>query len=118
MPAVNGHVVGSPALHASSSISSLEPATTMLEWLASIAMAGSFCLFCENGVGGLPLATNTSAVVAADEAVAPSTSARAAANSRDVLRMAYSPLIATPEANEADPPSLTRDGWILQLGFR
>src|SRR6059058_6322084 len=60
-PSVNGQVVGSPALHDSSSISSLAPDTTMFGWAASIATAGSFCLFCENGVTGLPTLTRVSA---------------------------------------------------------
>src|SRR5215472_9395836 len=53
-PGVNGQVVGLPALHASMSISSLAPATTSDGLCASIATAGSFCLFCENGDDGLP----------------------------------------------------------------
>src|SRR5215470_6404480 len=57
-PGVNGHVVGSPALHASMSISSLAPATTSDGLCASIATAGSFCLFCENGDDGLPTVTS------------------------------------------------------------
>src|SRR5215471_14068388 len=61
-PGVNGHVVGSPALHASMSISSFEPATTIDGWAASIATAGSFCLFCENGDGGLPFVTSVPVV--------------------------------------------------------
>src|SRR5207249_4857289 len=59
-PPVNGQVVSSPGLQASSSISSLEPATRMLGRLASTASAGSFCLFSENGVGGLPTDTSVS----------------------------------------------------------
>ena len=35
-----------------------------LGWLASTASAGSFCLFCENGEGGLPLLTSTSGFTA------------------------------------------------------
>src|SRR5258705_3046078 len=61
-PGVNGQVLSVPALHASMSISSLDPATRMLGLLASAVIVGSFCLFCENGVGGLPFVTNTSAV--------------------------------------------------------
>src|SRR4051812_6891089 len=57
MPGVNGHVVSSPALHASRSISSFAPATRTFGWLASIATAGSFCLFCANGEAGLPALT-------------------------------------------------------------
>ena len=66
-----------PALHASMSISSLLPETRTLGWLASIAMAGSFCLFCENGAGGLPLLTKTS--VPAPSAVVAAINAQAAA---------------------------------------
>jgi hypothetical protein len=60
-PSVNGHVVGSPALHASMSMLSLEPATTTDGSWASIATAGSFCLFCENGAVGLPTVTSVPA---------------------------------------------------------
>src|SRR3954449_9874558 len=42
------------------STSSLDPATSTSGWLASLAIVGSFCLFCENGRGGLPLLTKTS----------------------------------------------------------
>src|SRR5260370_39825840 len=40
------------------SMLSLAPATTTDGWLASIATAGSFCLFCENGDTGLPTVTS------------------------------------------------------------
>src|SRR5258708_17779318 len=56
-PCVNGQVVGSPALQASMSMLSLAPATTSDGSCASIATAGSFCLFCENGDVGLPTVT-------------------------------------------------------------
>ena len=46
-PGVNGQVVGSPALQASMSMLSLDPAARTSSLLASIATAGSFCLFCE-----------------------------------------------------------------------
>ena len=59
-PCVNGHVVGSPAAQASMSISSLAPATTVFALVGSTAIVGSFCLFWENGVGGLPFETSTS----------------------------------------------------------
>jgi hypothetical protein len=59
-PAVNGQVVGSPALQASMSMLSLDPAASTSSWFASIATAGSFCLFCENGLGGLPTETSRS----------------------------------------------------------
>src|SRR5579859_4144132 len=70
IPGVNGHVVSLPALQASSSISSLEPAARIAGSFALTAIAGSFCLFWENGVGGLPLLTSTSPPTAAAEIVA------------------------------------------------
>ena len=63
-PGVKGQSVGSPAAQDSSSISSLDPAATTSGWPASIATAGSFCLFWENGVGGLPTETRVSLGVA------------------------------------------------------
>src|SRR6266536_2278633 len=59
-PGVNGHVLSVKALQASMSISSFEPAARMFGWFTSTASAGSFCLFCENGVGGLPTLTSVS----------------------------------------------------------
>src|SRR6266542_2798999 len=59
-PAVNGHEVGSPALQASRSISSFEPAARTVVSCASIAMDGSFCLFWAKGLGGLPTDTRVS----------------------------------------------------------
>src|SRR5207245_5656734 len=56
-PAVNGHRL---PLHGATSISSLEPAARTVGWLASTAIAGSFCLFCGKGAAGLPLETSTS----------------------------------------------------------
>ena len=50
IPGVKGHVVASPAAHASMSISSFAPAASTVGWLTSRASAGSFSLFCENGV--------------------------------------------------------------------
>src|SRR5258707_4392288 len=89
IPAVKGHVVSSPALHASSSMLSLAPAARMLVACASIATAGSFCLFCEKGVGGLPDVTIES-VPAAKTGTA-SNAANTAANNIDVLCMALPP---------------------------
>src|SRR5919108_4132684 len=74
-PAVNGHVVGSPALQASMSMLSFEPAASTSSLLASIARAGSFCLFCENGLDGLPTETSRSPMAA----VAPDTASVSAA---------------------------------------
>ena len=42
------------------SMLSLAPATTKLGLLGSMATAGSFCLFCENGPVGLPMLTRVS----------------------------------------------------------
>src|SRR5690348_8339211 len=58
-PSVKGHVLGAPAAHDSMSTSSLAPATTTFGAWASMATAGSFCLFCEKGVTGLPFVTRT-----------------------------------------------------------
>src|SRR5919197_5899083 len=63
-PGVKGQVVSSPALQASMSISSLAPAARTFGWFASTASAGSFCLFCANGVVGLLSVTNASVEVA------------------------------------------------------
>src|ERR1700751_5503645 len=43
------------------SISSLAPAATRLGFAGSTATLGSFCLFCGDGLGGLPLVTSVSA---------------------------------------------------------
>jgi hypothetical protein len=67
-------------LHACSSISSFEPATMMLLWLASTATVGSFCLFCENGNVGLALVTFTETPAAAWAASGLPTITRAAAD--------------------------------------
>ena len=66
------------------SMLSLEPAASTSGWLASIATAGSFCLFAENGELGLPTVTSVSALSAwalpigatSSAATAPMTSAR------------------------------------------
>ena len=42
------------------SMFSFAPATSTFVWFASIASAGSFCLFSENGVAGLPTVTSAS----------------------------------------------------------
>jgi len=78
-------------LHPCSSISSLLPATRTLGALASAVIVGSFCLFCENGVVGLPLETSVSGVDA--NAVAPAMSAnRAATGIAETLFMSVPPL--------------------------
>src|SRR4030095_10796788 len=78
-PWVNGQVVGSPALQASKSISSLAPAATTIGLDASMATPGSFCLFCANGDGGLPTETSVSAWANAGVADKTSTAAATAA---------------------------------------
>src|SRR6476659_8902798 len=55
---------------------SLDPAATTFGWLASIATAGSFCLFCENGPSGLPTLTRVSWAPAALAVAASATAAR------------------------------------------
>jgi hypothetical protein len=73
---------------------SFEPAASTRPFalgFASIAIAGSFCLFCENGVGGLPVVTSASVTVTAAEAGTANKTARAAANNTEALRMAFSP---------------------------
>src|SRR5207245_9872085 len=77
-PGVNGQIFGSPALQSSMSISSLLAATRTVGWLASTAIAGSFCLFCEKGVPLLPTDTRTS-TGALPRTVAENTSAKMAA---------------------------------------
>jgi hypothetical protein len=67
------------------SMLSFEPAARTFGACASIATAGSFCLFWENGPDGLPADTIESGPAA--EAGAASKTAKAAANSTDVLRM-------------------------------
>src|SRR5215213_8276279 len=59
-PGVNGQVVSSPALQASRSMLSLAPAAKTLGWFWSTATAGSFCLFWEKGLVGLPTDTRVS----------------------------------------------------------
>src|SRR5438876_10926941 len=72
---------------------SLAPAASTFGWLASTASAGSFCLFCENGVDGLPIETRASALSArATPTMAPTASA--AAN-----RVATNVLIGSPLPN-------------------
>src|SRR4051794_11098022 len=61
MPWTNGQLLPSQS---GSSISSFEPASTMLVWSGSTATAGSFCLFCGNGDGLLPTETSVSAIAA------------------------------------------------------
>lgn len=63
------------------SMLSLTPAAMTFGWFASIAIAGSFCLFCENGVSGLPTVTSVSPLAAAANETMPSATAVASAKS-------------------------------------
>src|ERR687888_1950549 len=79
MPGVNGQVLSFRLLHASRSISSFTPAAAMLGSAGFTATAGSFCLFCGNGVDtydGLPTVTSVSAPFGV-AAATPATSATA-----------------------------------------
>src|SRR2546427_10664526 len=91
-PCVNGQLL---PLQPCSSISSLLPATSTPGAWASTAMAGSFCLFCEKGVGGLPLVTFAS--LPAPMAVVAVMSANRAATG-----IAESFVISFPHKNHTD----------------
>src|SRR4051812_50025668 len=97
---VNGHVSSSAALQASMSMLSLAPAATTFGWFASIATVGSFCLFCENGLGGLPEETSVSPPVAA----ATATIARAASTTAARPQKPF--LIWTSHVRESGPPTV------------
>src|SRR4029453_9383661 len=104
MPGVNGHVLSSRLLHASMSISSLAPAAAMLGSAGFTATAGSFCLFCGNGVDGLPIVTNVSSAFGV-AAATPTTSATALT------------AIAVAAKNLLISPLLRNEGPILTLLF-
>src|SRR5262245_52266166 len=62
---------------------SLAPAASTDGFAGSIAIAGSFCLFCENGVVGLPALTRTSCAAAGEvPAARAATQSRPAAETR------------------------------------
>src|SRR5215212_11479151 len=105
-PGVNGQVVSSPALHASMSISSLAPAAKMLGWAWSTATAGSFCLFWENGLVGLPTDTRVSPPWVAEATTGMTRAATKATNPATMTcrpnRMA--PLLRGPAGPPMCPP--------------
>jgi hypothetical protein len=72
---------------------SFAPAASTAGWLASIATAGSFCLFAENGDDGLPTLTSVSGLSATALPAGAATKAAAAATSsaREGFRMASPP---------------------------
>src|ERR671924_1572452 len=76
MPGVNGHVTSLRLLQASRSTSSLAPAAAIDGSIGFTATAGSFCLFCGNGVDGLPTVTSVSEPLGV-AAATPTTSASA-----------------------------------------
>src|SRR6266511_1728564 len=78
MPAVNGHVTSVRLLHASRSISSFTPAAAMVGTNGLTATAGSFCLFCGNGVDGLPTVGTWVSLLYGVAAATPSRTASAA----------------------------------------
>ena len=80
---MNGQVVSARLLQASMSTSSFAPAAAMFGLAGLTATAGSFCLFCENGVGGLPLLT----CVSADPATAPAVAATSPVTATTTDRM-------------------------------
>src|SRR5438094_3752756 len=103
MPSVNGQVLSAAALHASMSISSFAPAARMFGWLASTASAGSFCLFSENGVVGLPLVTRTPpatpALAGIDAAMA---TASTAGTTASLIALIHIPLFFQPDGTPND----------------
>src|SRR5437016_8616976 len=97
-PAVNGHVLSAPALQASRSMLSFAPAARTFGWNWSTATAGSFCLFCENGVDGLPTVTSDSVPTRVAPPIAASASMHAA-TSTSTRGFLISPLLL--QANQA-----------------
>ena len=77
-PSVNGQSLSAPGvagLHVDVVVGARRPAT--FGCVGSMATAGSFCLFCENGLAGLPMLTRVSCAAAGP---ASATTSRAAAN--------------------------------------
>src|SRR3954452_14671021 len=93
-PWTNGQ---SPPTHGPSSISSFEPAARTVGLVGSTATVGSFCLFCGNGLGGLPVLTSASTAAWATAGAAPMASATRATTNRprfnisDLLSRCFSP---------------------------
>src|SRR5215470_13315185 len=89
---------------------SLAPATTIDGLAASIATAGSFCLFCENGDNGLPTVTS---VPGAGAAMAGTAMAAAPANTRDN----DAPAAANLSVRIGPPSCVERAGLAGPLGL-
>src|ERR687885_2080806 len=90
-PAVNGQVTSLRLLQASRSISSFTPAAAIAGSAGLTTAAGSFCLFCGNGVGGLPIVTSVSEPLGVAPASATTTSAAAAASAAVTSTFLISP---------------------------
>src|SRR5262245_3484691 len=79
----------------------------MFGWFASTASAGSFCLFCANGVGGLPTVTCVSGLTA--EAGVAVTATRAMSdverrmNRREERFVMRPPRVLAAMGNASDP---------------
>src|SRR5712692_370511 len=98
-PCVNGQLL--PAQGARS-ISSFEPAAKMVGSLAATASAGSFCLFCGNGVEGLPTVTSVSPLAAR------------VACCRNIALTINVPTMAIRLINERRRPTLEREERSIQ----
>src|SRR6266540_2594423 len=106
-PGVNGHEMSLPALQASTSISSLAPATTMFGESGLMATPGSFCLLLGNGVGGLP------AVTRAADCAAASGNANDAIPSANAATMTPVRFMFPPPLNEGFYSLFTRTAGVL-----
>src|SRR5215216_3569264 len=84
------------------SMLSLAPATSTLGWLASTATAGSFCLFWENGLVGLPTVTSVSGLNAAAGPAAMANTVRAANMGRMMRRCTRTAIPPLGPGLEAD----------------
>src|SRR6266511_4944263 len=105
MPAVNGHVTSDRLLQASRSSSSFAPAAAMVGTYGFTATAGSFCLFCGNGAGWLPMVTSVSPAFGV-AAATPSRTANAASVANDPARIFFinSPPLDASEATGISNP--------------
>src|SRR5215208_3455010 len=118
-PGVNGHgdssVANTVVPHGAMSISSFAPAASVLGRDASIATAGSFCLFRGNGVVGLPTVTRASVAAAAATAKTSAMSPRTATvqpRRAEILTFLISnPLFAYEHARS--PPRGRRRRFVL-----
>src|SRR5260370_21453644 len=105
---------------------SLDPATTTDGLCASIATAGSFCLFCENGDGGLPTVSSVPVAGGSASGAATAVPAMATTTNSDIpaaanfsVRIGPSllvtgPLVPTLTACLREVPSLDPSGRVRQ----